>query len=269
MRGEAMLMGAVSKIYAFDKDQEPGGMMAERLLILLAVALALVAGWAALRLWRAATLRRLQTSEAPAPLRELVPAGKPAVVAFSAPHCHECHTRQAPAFHRRIPCGGTVVERPEPLVERDRPVGVVDLEVLVVEVVGIATGVDRPTEQLDLVEPGVAGHGRHHQVERVEHGVDRVRRHDPVDRHGAEVEQAGHGPGAEPEEDETDNVGPEVVCLLKDDSDARHHDVQVAIHDGQVERGSEIVRSDHEGTMCMRSHHGMHVAQLISVLGCQ
>jgi hypothetical protein len=69
----------------------------ERLLIVLLVALALLAGWGLLRLWRAARVRRLGAAT---PLAGLVPAGRPAVVAFSTPTCTECHTRQAPALAR-------------------------------------------------------------------------------------------------------------------------------------------------------------------------
>ena len=71
--------------------------MIDRVLILLAVALLILAGWAGLRVWRALRLRQLQ---AQSPLGDLVPIGKPGVVAFSAPYCHECRTRQAPALAR-------------------------------------------------------------------------------------------------------------------------------------------------------------------------
>jgi hypothetical protein len=71
--------------------------MLERILILLLVALAIAAGWGLLRLWRAWKLRQLHTT---APLADVAPLGRPAVVAFSTPSCVECHTRQAPALER-------------------------------------------------------------------------------------------------------------------------------------------------------------------------
>lgn len=71
--------------------------MLERILILIALALLIAAGWGLLRLWRAVKLRRLRDVS---PLVELVPVGKPAVVAFSTPSCAECRTRQAPALVR-------------------------------------------------------------------------------------------------------------------------------------------------------------------------
>jgi hypothetical protein len=71
--------------------------MLERILILFALALLIAAGWGLLRLWRGAKLRRLRNQ---APLAGLVPAGRPAVVAFSTPSCAECRVRQAPALAR-------------------------------------------------------------------------------------------------------------------------------------------------------------------------
>jgi thiol-disulfide isomerase/thioredoxin len=71
--------------------------MIERMLILVATALAVTVIWGTLRLWRAWQLRRLSTRT---PLSELIPTGKPAVLAFSAPHCRDCHTLQAPALER-------------------------------------------------------------------------------------------------------------------------------------------------------------------------
>ena len=71
--------------------------MIERNGILFALALLLVAAWAAVRLWSAWKLRRLRAS---APLGDLAPAGRPAVIAFSTPSCAECRTRQAPALSR-------------------------------------------------------------------------------------------------------------------------------------------------------------------------
>jgi thiol-disulfide isomerase/thioredoxin len=75
--------------------------MLERLLILLLVALAVAAGWGVLQVWKHQRLRALQASPAAqSPLRDVVPPGRPAVVAFTAPHCSDCRTRQAPALER-------------------------------------------------------------------------------------------------------------------------------------------------------------------------
>jgi hypothetical protein len=71
--------------------------MVDRLLILVLVAAVLAAGWGIFRLWRAWMLRRLG---ADTPLAGLIPAGRPAIVAFSTPTCAECRTRQAPALAR-------------------------------------------------------------------------------------------------------------------------------------------------------------------------
>jgi thioredoxin family protein len=73
--------------------------MVERFLILIVLALAIAAGWGLLRLWRAWKLRRLRVS---APLADLAPPGRPAVIAFSTPLCAECRTRQAPALERLV-----------------------------------------------------------------------------------------------------------------------------------------------------------------------
>jgi thioredoxin-like negative regulator of GroEL len=43
---------------------------------------------------------RLRTLAAERLFDGLVPAGRPAVVGFSLPMCHECHTLQAPAMER-------------------------------------------------------------------------------------------------------------------------------------------------------------------------
>jgi thioredoxin-like negative regulator of GroEL len=59
--------------------------------------LAVAVVWGAIRLWRSIKLRHLRTQT---PFNSIVPAGKPAVVAFSAPYCQECHTLQAPALKR-------------------------------------------------------------------------------------------------------------------------------------------------------------------------
>jgi hypothetical protein len=80
--------------------------MIDRVLILVLVAALIVAGWGALRLWRAWRLRRLASDT---PLAGLIPAGRPAIVAFSTPTCAECHTRQAPALARVSAALGDVV----------------------------------------------------------------------------------------------------------------------------------------------------------------
>ena len=71
--------------------------MVLRLLILLVITLAVVALWGGLRLWRGFKLRRLRSR---APFGDMLPAGMPAVVAFSSPYCRDCHTLQDPALTR-------------------------------------------------------------------------------------------------------------------------------------------------------------------------
>ncbi len=71
--------------------------MLERALILIAVAAALAAGYALLRVWQA---RRLRALGAERPFADLLPAGIPAVVAFTLPGCADCRARQAPALRR-------------------------------------------------------------------------------------------------------------------------------------------------------------------------
>ena len=71
--------------------------MIERIGILIGLTLLIVASWAIIRLWSAWKLRRLRAA---APLVDLAPPGRPAVIAFSTPSCAECHTRQAPALSR-------------------------------------------------------------------------------------------------------------------------------------------------------------------------
>ncbi|MCL5998253.1 MAG: thioredoxin domain-containing protein [Chloroflexi bacterium] len=71
--------------------------MGERVFILIGVVVAVAAIWLLLKVWRRFKLQRLQHQQ---PLLGVVRPGKPAVVAFSAPYCHECHTRQAPALAR-------------------------------------------------------------------------------------------------------------------------------------------------------------------------
>lgn len=72
-------------------------MIVERVLILLGIAGAVVVVWAGLRVWQA---RRVAVLAGEAPLGGLVPAGRPAVVAFTSPGCAECRSRQAPALAR-------------------------------------------------------------------------------------------------------------------------------------------------------------------------
>lgn len=71
--------------------------MVERLLILTAVAVAVVAGWAALGLLQRRRLRALAVQR---PFAGIVPPGRPAVIAFTLPGCGECRARQAPALGR-------------------------------------------------------------------------------------------------------------------------------------------------------------------------
>ena len=71
--------------------------MLERIIILIGLAFTIAAGWAAIRLWSAGKLRRLRVA---APIADLAPPGRPAVIAFSTPSCAECRTRQAPALSR-------------------------------------------------------------------------------------------------------------------------------------------------------------------------
>ncbi len=80
--------------------------MVERILILFLLALGIAAGWGLLRLWRRTKLRGLRGET---PLAGVVPAGRPAVVAFSTPTCAECHTRQAPALARLATALGDTV----------------------------------------------------------------------------------------------------------------------------------------------------------------
>lgn len=80
--------------------------MLERLLILLALAALVGAAWLLLRRLQA---RRLRALAADRPFDGLVPAGAPAVVAFTLPSCADCRARQAPALERlRARLGGAV-----------------------------------------------------------------------------------------------------------------------------------------------------------------
>lgn len=76
---------------------EGGGALIERVVLLLVIAAAVALVWAGLRVWRA---RRVAGLAGEAPLGGLVPAGRPAVVAFTSPGCAECCSRQAPALAR-------------------------------------------------------------------------------------------------------------------------------------------------------------------------
>lgn len=95
--------------------------MLERLLILAALAALVALGWSALRLAQGRRLRKLAVRR---PFATVVPAGRPAVVAFSLPSCGECRARQAPALARlqgRLGAAVTIttlsVEAHGPLVE--------------------------------------------------------------------------------------------------------------------------------------------------------
>lgn len=72
-------------------------MLVERLLIIGGVTLAVLLVWGGIRYWQARTVRSLAQKT---PFTGLVPAGKPAVVAFTTPGCRECHVRQSPALAR-------------------------------------------------------------------------------------------------------------------------------------------------------------------------
>lgn len=71
--------------------------MFERLLILGAIAGVVALGWWLLRVIQERRVRRLAEEQI---FGELVPAGRPTVVAFSLPNCADCRARQAPALNR-------------------------------------------------------------------------------------------------------------------------------------------------------------------------
>lgn len=71
--------------------------MSERLLIVLGLVIALLAGWQLLRVWQRARLRSLASQR---PFDGIVTRGVPTVVAFTLPSCGECRSRQAPALER-------------------------------------------------------------------------------------------------------------------------------------------------------------------------
>ena len=86
---------------------------------------------------------------------------------------------------------GSVVESAEPLVERHRAVGIVALEIFVVEVVRVAVRCrrPRPSPTTILSKPVWPWAGDKAGMQQMEDRVDRVRRHDPVDEHAGEIEQ--------------------------------------------------------------------------------
>lgn len=69
--------------------------MIERFFIIVALAAGLGLLWVGIRSWQASRLRAL--GQAPL-FAGIVPLGRPAVIAFSTPGCHECRARQAPAL---------------------------------------------------------------------------------------------------------------------------------------------------------------------------
>lgn len=71
--------------------------MIERILILTALAALILAGWGVTRVVQRRRLRALADQRL---FAGLVPAGRPAVVAFTLPTCAECRARQAPALER-------------------------------------------------------------------------------------------------------------------------------------------------------------------------
>jgi len=71
--------------------------MLERLLLVAALAALVLVVWLLLR---AGQRRRLHALADARPFAALVPAGRPAIVAFSLPTCVECRVRQAPALGR-------------------------------------------------------------------------------------------------------------------------------------------------------------------------
>jgi thiol-disulfide isomerase/thioredoxin len=71
--------------------------MIDRLVILALLVVAGAIVYAGVGVWQGRRMRRLASE---APFAQLVPPGRPAVVAFSTPSCAECRTRQAPALRR-------------------------------------------------------------------------------------------------------------------------------------------------------------------------
>lgn len=62
--------------------------------------------WSLARLWRSWKVRSMKAT---APLADVVPPGRPAIVAFSTPSCAECRTRQGPALARLSAAVGDAV----------------------------------------------------------------------------------------------------------------------------------------------------------------
>ncbi|EEF25311.1 conserved hypothetical protein, partial [Ricinus communis] len=92
--------------------------------------------------------------------------------------------------HALLGLGRTVVESPEPLVERDDAIGVIALEILVMEIVVVAVGIDGALlADDDLVEAGMARCRGKACMRQVEDRMDRIGRHDPVDQHTGEIEK--------------------------------------------------------------------------------
>jgi thiol-disulfide isomerase/thioredoxin len=83
--------------------------MIERIFILLALATAVAL---AFLLWRTLQRQRLRTLALETPFTAFVPAGHPAVIAFSLSTCSDCRARQAPALQRlstQLGTGVTIV----------------------------------------------------------------------------------------------------------------------------------------------------------------
>ena len=66
----------------------------------------IAAAWSLVRLWRSWKVRSMKATT---PLADVVPPGRPAIVAFSTPSCAECRTRQAPALARLSAAVGDAV----------------------------------------------------------------------------------------------------------------------------------------------------------------
>jgi hypothetical protein len=68
-----------------------------RLATVLIVGALMLAGPAILRYWRHTRLMQLAEAR---PFGDMIAPGKPAIIAFTTPRCHECRTRQKPALER-------------------------------------------------------------------------------------------------------------------------------------------------------------------------
>jgi hypothetical protein len=112
--------------------------MLERALILIGLAVLVVVIWRLVALWRTRQVRRLRAAR---PLAGLVPAGRPAVVAFSTPACAECRSRQAPALARlALSAGDAVTVRTLSVLEHPRLVRQVGILTVPATVVVDAAG---------------------------------------------------------------------------------------------------------------------------------